>query len=143
MPPSRHPLSSPPFFVPCGRARSKLAVKQQASVLTWLSHWYNWLLRLHNMVFVLLIMAAPVLLALLFTPLFLALASGFASPPDSPEFHSLDIHTILSGPLALPLDQWERASRAGPAAVAMCWMCAVVVRAGQWLYVALHFFLFA
>ncbi|CAI5466819.1 unnamed protein product [Closterium sp. Yama58-4] len=141
--PPPHTLSSPPFFVPCGRARSKLAVKQQASVLTWLSHGYNWLLRLNNVAFVLLIMAAPVLLALLFTPLFLALASGFAFPPDSPEFESLDIHTILSGPLAPPLDQWERASRAGPVAVALCWVCAAFVRAGQWLYVALHFFLFA
>ncbi|CAI5949306.1 unnamed protein product [Closterium sp. NIES-65] len=120
-----------------------LAVKQQASVLTRLSHGYNWLLRLNNVAFVLLIMAAPVLLALIFTPLFLTLASGFAFPPDSPEFESLHIHTILSGPLAPPLDQWERASRAGPAAVALCWVCAALVRAGQQLYVVLHFFLFA
>ncbi|CAI5533317.1 unnamed protein product [Closterium sp. Naga37s-1] len=136
-------LSSAPLFVPCGRGRSKLAVKQQASVLTRLSHGYNWLLRLNNVAFVLLIMAAPVLLALIFTPLFLTVASGFAFPADSPEFESLDIHTILSGPLAPPLDQWERASRAGPAAVALCWVCAALVRAGQQLYVVLHFFLFA
>ncbi|CAI5466546.1 unnamed protein product, partial [Closterium sp. Yama58-4] len=137
-----HSLSSSPLFIPCGRPRSKLAVKQQASVLTRLSHGYNWLLRLNNVAFVLLIMASPVLLALLFTPLFLSLASGFAFPPDSPEFESLDLHTILYSPLAPPLDQWERASRAGPVAVAACWVCAALMRAGQWLYVALHFFLF-
>ncbi|CAI5501472.1 unnamed protein product [Closterium sp. Naga37s-1] len=140
--PPPYPLSSP-LFIPCGRTRSKLAVKQQASVLTRLSHGYNWMLRLNNVAFVLLIMASPVILALIFTPLFVSLASGFAFPPDSPEFESLDIHTILSGPLAPPLDQWERASRAGPVAVALCWVCAALVRVGQWLYVVLHFFLFA
>ncbi|CAI7892362.1 unnamed protein product [Closterium sp. NIES-54] len=136
-------LSSAPLFIPRGRGRSKLAVKQQASVLTRLSHGYNCLLRLNNVAFVLLIMAAPVLLALIFTPLFLTVASGFAFPDDSPEFDSLDIHAILSGPLSPPLDQWERASRAGPVAVALCWVCAALVRAGQQLYVVLHFFLFA